>query len=79
MKPSSSGSDWIYANVPPGAALGVEHWDDALPLRLPGRDRKYADVSMTLYDEDTPEKARRLVESLRKADYLILASNRLYG
>ena len=72
-------SEWIYENVPPGSALGVEHWDDALPLRLPGRDQKYADVSMTLYDEESPDKARRLVESLRKADYLILASNRLYG
>ena len=72
-------SEWIYANVPNGATLGVEHWDDALPLRLPGfENRKYTEVSMNLYDDDAPEKLRKVVGNLDKADYLILASNRLY-
>lgn len=72
-------SEWIYANIPSGSVLGIEHWDDALPLRLPGREQKYPDVTMALYDEDTPEKARKLADGLRRSDYLILASNRLYG
>ena len=51
----------------------------ALPLGLPGYDRRYTDVQMTLYDDESPEMVRKLVDSLDKADYLILASNRLYG
>src|SRR3954454_23949078 len=34
---------------------------------------------MTLYDEESPEMVRKLIDSVDKADYLILASNRLYG
>ena len=64
---------------PAGSTLGVEHWDDSLPLRLPGYDQKYAEVSLTLYDEESPEKVRKLAAALDKADYVILASNRLYG
>ena len=72
-------SNWIYQNIPSGSILGVEHWDDALPLRLPGYDRKYGEAQLNLYDDDSPDKIRKLVASLDKADYIILASNRLYG
>jgi YYY domain-containing protein len=72
-------SEWIYQHVPPGSTLAVEHWDDALPLRMPGYDQRYGDVSMNLYDDESPDKERKLVANLDKADYLILASNRLYG
>ena len=34
---------------------------------------------MTLYDDDNPEKVKKLVANLNKADYLVLSSNRLYG
>ncbi|MGE3270780.1 MAG: ArnT family glycosyltransferase, partial [Chloroflexota bacterium] len=71
-------SEWIYNNVPAGSVLGVEHWDDALPLRLKGFEHTFSDVSMNLYDEESPEKVRKLVANLEKADYLILASDRLY-
>ena len=74
-----SASQWIYQNVPAGATLGVEHWDDALPLRLPGYDKRFSDVSLNLYDDESSEKVRKLTQALDKADYVILASNRLYG
>lgn len=70
-------SEWIYANIPDGSTLAVEHWDDALPLRLPDHTRRYRDVSMELYDDESPAKARKLADNLRRADYLILGSNRL--
>jgi YYY domain-containing protein len=72
-------SNWIYDNVPVNSTLGVEHWDDSLPLRLPGREYKYAEVTMTLYDDESPELVRKFTDTIDKADYLILASNRLYG
>src|SRR5581483_1699009 len=32
----AAASRWIYANVPQGAALTSDEWDDAIPLNLPG-------------------------------------------
>jgi YYY domain-containing protein len=77
-------SRWIYRNVPDGATLLTEHWDDALPLRmdeLPARPplREYKQVELPLWDDDTPEKLDRLAAELSKADYVILATNRLYA
>lgn len=73
-------SAWLVANVPAGATLAVEHWDDALPLPVPGAERKrFVQVSMNLYDDEQPRKLTELLANLERADYIILASNRLYG
>jgi len=73
-------SEWIYANVPRGSAVGFEHWDDPLPLRLPGRDSAiYRGVEYPLYGEDTPEKRTQLATKLDQTDYIFVSSNRLYG
>jgi uncharacterized membrane protein len=73
-------SAWIYAHVPAGAVIAVEHWDDPLPLRLNGvgSPAQYRLLTLAHYDEDTPEKLDRLVAALDQADYVVLASNRLY-
>lgn len=73
-------SDWIYANVPPGTALGNEHWDDALPLRMHGHDPfggMYPGVELRWYHEDNPEKLQAALDWLDRTEYLILSSNRL--
>ncbi|MDP9373653.1 MAG: DUF2298 domain-containing protein, partial [Chloroflexota bacterium] len=48
-------SEWIYANVPAGAKLSAETWDDALPLPLgPGRtqaDYRYEIIGFDLYND----------------------------
>jgi YYY domain-containing protein len=73
-------SQWLLEKAPSGAVLATEHWDDELPLALPGRERKaFRHLSMNLYDEERPEKLRKLVDNLNQSDYIILASNRLYG
>ena len=88
LRPHSrvAASQWIFDNVPAGSRLGNEHWDDPLPLRLPGRDvglyhslQSSSDGMMQLYGEDTPEKLEQLLNWLDEADYIILSSNRLYG
>jgi len=86
MRPHSrvTASRWMYTNIPPGATLANEHWDDWLPIG--GIDGKLAygdnglfkSVEMTNYDDDTPDKLKRMVENLTQADYIILSSNRLY-
>lgn len=69
-------SEWILKNIPPGSVLAVEHWDDVLPLW--GGER-YRFVQMPMYEPDNSLwKWRVIEENLKKADYLILASNRLY-
>ncbi len=78
-------SRWIYANLPDGTAIAREHWDDDLPLSLSGQAnpgaRGYdmsADLKLPMYEPDTPAKYQQVRSILRQADYVILATNRLY-
>ncbi|HEX3247049.1 MAG TPA: DUF2298 domain-containing protein [Chloroflexota bacterium] len=74
-------SRWIFDNVPRGAAIANEHWDDPLPLRVDGRDGfggYYRGLMLNNYDDDTPKKLEELVTNLVQADYVVLSSNRLY-
>ena len=69
-------SEWINQNVPQGASIAVEHWDDRVPVndRVP-----YQYVELTLYDRpDNEVKWSLLNEKLNRSDYIVIASNRLY-
>jgi hypothetical protein len=69
-------TQWILENIPEGATLAVEHWDDRVPIT--GGER-YQYMEMTNYDlPDDDYKWQILNEKLQKSDYIILASNRLY-
>jgi len=75
-------SRWIYANVPPGVTVANEHYDWGLPLRVDGHDPfggMYYGIEMQHYNEDTWEKRMQLYDWLDRADYIFLASNRLYA
>ncbi len=75
-------SRWIYKHVTEGSTVANEHWDWGLPLRIDGRDpfgEMYTGFEMEHYHEDTPEKRAQLYEWLDRADYIFLASNRLYA
>ncbi|MBA2450741.1 MAG: glycosyltransferase family 39 protein [Chloroflexi bacterium] len=73
-------SDWIYENVPPGTPFAFEHWDDPIPLRLPGKDHEaYRGQQLTLYDDDNPEKLAKIEATLARSEYVFITSNRLYG
>ncbi|HEU4324747.1 MAG TPA: DUF2298 domain-containing protein [Roseiflexaceae bacterium] len=83
-------SRWIYANIPPGATITAEEWDDPLPLSLDGRNAgQYTGIQMRPYFEDDQIKYigflgsdnrpnPGLLDDLDKADYLIFSSNRVY-
>ncbi|MBY4595924.1 glycosyltransferase family 39 protein [Ottowia caeni] len=75
-----SASKWIHEHVPPGSVIGVEHWDDALPLRLPGFDaEKFKRLELEPVAPETPEKRERLLQQLASVEYLIIASERGYA
>jgi hypothetical protein len=68
-------SDWINKNIPAGSSLAVEHWDDSLPIN--GME-KYLQLTLPLYEPDTDQKWVQINTTLRDAQYIIIASNRLY-
>jgi YYY domain-containing protein len=79
-------SEWIYAHVPDGSAIAREHWDDDLPLSLP-EDRANPEahgynmsgaLKLPMYEPDGYAKLAQVRDILRQADYLVLATNRLY-
>lgn len=82
QRPVSRGaaSMWIYKNVPPPAPMANEHWDDPLPLPIPGYDHsRYAGPQLPLYDPDEPKKIDSIVQMLTQSTHLNMTSNRLYG
>lgn len=68
-------SYWINQNIPHGSVLAVEHWDDSLPVY---GDKYYTHVSLPLYDPDSDAKWDNIQNLLSHAQYIIIASNRLY-
>jgi 4-amino-4-deoxy-L-arabinose transferase-like glycosyltransferase len=75
-------SRWVYARVPAGSIVANEHWDWGLPLPVDGHNPfngLYTGFEMANYDADTPEKRAQLFTWLDRADYIFLASNRLYA
>lgn len=78
--PWESASQWIYAHLPAGATIAVEHWDHPLPIPLPGEDAgRYVILILPVMDDETPEKLAQLETALRESDALVLASARGYG
>lgn len=71
-------SDWLKANVPLGAIIANEHWDDPLPFGGYQGLKSSSDGLMQNYGEDGPEKRDQLQAWLDEADFIVLSSNRLY-
>jgi 4-amino-4-deoxy-L-arabinose transferase-like glycosyltransferase len=70
-------SVWMHEQLPAGSSLAIEHWDDALPV--PPWNEGFDQVSLPLYDPDTPAKWRSIAEDLERVDAIVLASHRLYS
>ncbi len=85
--PKVAASRWIYANVPPGAGITSEIWDDSLPYALPNEPPKhYRNIETEPYAPDSLQKVRELVlgrqqdsgkGGLVNADYVVIASDRI--
>jgi YYY domain-containing protein len=81
--PWVTASRWVYQNIPDGACIAAEHWEEGFPQSLPepGMNpgaRGYRQPLLPMYEEDTPGKFQIIKETLKHCDYLVLASNRLW-
>jgi hypothetical protein len=72
-------SEWIYENVPDNTRVVNEHWDDGLPLALPGQQKRIIGEQLPVFGQDTPEKWVEIEQLMRPADYYFLTSNRAWG
>ncbi|HVZ59106.1 MAG TPA: glycosyltransferase family 39 protein [Patescibacteria group bacterium] len=73
-------SQWIYQHVPPGNFILSEHWDEGLPIPLPGYDpSQYQLLPLTIYEPDNAAKIDYYANYLSQANYLTINSRRLYG
>jgi 4-amino-4-deoxy-L-arabinose transferase-like glycosyltransferase len=83
--PWVTASRWIYANVPAGASLASEHWEEDLPVTMTIDGEKhlideYVQHKLLPYDDpDSEEKLQALLVELAASDYLVLPSHRLWG
>src|ERR1051326_6617446 len=78
-------SRWLYQHVPPATngqpkTITYEIWDDSLPLAVDGQQGcyEYNCVGLPPYDDDTPQKATMLAQTLAQADAVVISSQRLY-
>lgn len=77
-------SRWIYQNIPAQSHIAIEHWDDALPVPTQFGEtsrnlNEYQTQTMPMFDADDDKKLQTIVETLASNDYIILATQRLYG
>jgi len=85
--PRISASEWINENIEPNSTVTHQIWDDRLPLPISGEtppNLKYVDLDLFRSDQlNDPRsgepKLITLVDHLESTDYIIEASNRLYG
>ncbi len=72
-------TDWIYKTIPAGSVIYTEHWNDGLPLDLPGAP-VYRRELLTVYDEpDDAAKKDYLAAKLAAGDYMLFSTRRIWA
>ena len=78
--PRVEASAWVHSNVPAGAHVLTEHWDDQLPLGLPGLPHdRYSYAQLRVFDRENADKRVHLIQALSAADVLVVSSDRGAG
>ena len=67
-------SEWLNENGAKGSLILKEHWEESLPNL-----GKFKLEEIPIYEDDSFTKLTRLSESLSRAEYVVIFSNRLYG
>jgi YYY domain-containing protein len=79
------GSKWVYNNIPEGKTILSQHWDEGFPLHIKGKSpQSYTIIELELYEHfgsktEDRKKSEYLAKNLKKGDYIILQTRRLYG
>jgi hypothetical protein len=74
--PRVAATQWILANVPPGTVVANETaWDDALPA---GGPQGLESLDLKLYDADNEEKRLHLLDTLDRAEWIFVSSQRAW-
>jgi hypothetical protein len=82
--PYQRASAWIYENVPPGSKIVAPHWDDKIPVTLPGPGNRVPqiykmdgrDFELPVYEQDNPQNIQLLLRRIASADYISFATPR---
>lgn len=77
-------SAWIYEHVPPGSKIVAPHWDDKIPVTLPGPGNRVPqvykmdgrDFELPVYEQDNPQNIQVLLRRIAASDYLSFATPR---
>lgn len=74
-------SRWIFDNVPAGSRISSPHWDDKVPVGIPGGDTAIyqmngRDFELPVYERDTPQMLNTIIGRIVAADYLTFATPR---
>ncbi len=73
-------SKWIYSNIPAGAKIMLEEWDDPLPLLLPGyAANQYQTEMVGVYAPDDEVKRKQIDRWVNNFDWIVLSSPRAKG
>lgn len=79
-----NGSKWVYENIPPRSRILSVHWDDKIPIGLPGKSSEQyrmwkEEDELPFYDQDNHQKLDKILTRLSEADYLIFPTMRIPG
>jgi len=79
--PYKVASQWIFHNLPAGSTIASPHWDDKVPVGIPGKDTAIykmngKDSELPVYEKDTPQMIEMIVKRVAAADYLTFATPR---
>ena len=79
--PYKLASEWIFENVPAGSRIASPHWDDKVPVGLPGKDSAIykmhgREYELPVYERDSGQMIDSIVKRVAASDYLTFATPR---
>lgn len=80
--PYHQASRWMFDNLPQGSILAEPHWDDKLPLSIPGKNApsffvlEGRDNELPVYERDTVDKLNLVLKRVARADYIVFPTPR---
>jgi hypothetical protein len=79
--PYKVASEWIFENIPRGSKIVSPHWDDKVPVGIPGHDTSIyqmhsRDFELPVYERDSQSMIEAIVRKIAQADYITFATPR---